>query len=336
MSSCGADTEANSLLTTLLVGEDVTLPVVDFSTDLFLIPDDIAVALKKPVDKLTVEQITTGEIGGSGVFDKIMAGMKAQLKEEFDKNRITGAEYTKVYIALMEGALQNSVQFLVQRDASYWAAISAQIAALTARMALEAAKMQLAESKFRALTAKGQFALVKLQLATEDQNYCVTKFNLETILPLNATQLTTQNAGLLITNNTASFNLDNLLPLQQTKMEKEIDGTDIANLSAQYSLDNLLPAQLSMLLEQVEAQRAQTLDDRTDATPITGLLGKQKALYSQQIVSYMRDAEVKAAKLFTDAWITMKTIDEGLLPPTNFDNASLDEILGVLKTNNAL
>jgi len=84
-------------------------------------------------------------------------------------------------------------------------------------------------------------------------------------------------------------------------------------------------------------QRAQTLDTRSDGvTDVEGVLGKQKDLYTQQITSYRRDAETKVAKLFTDAWITMKTIDEGLSPPTGFTNASLDEILGVLKVNNDL
>lgn len=106
--------------------------------------------------------------------------------------------------------------------------------------------------------------------------------------------------------------------------------------TAQYNLTNMLPQQLEVLKEQTEAQRAQTLDTRVDGTAIVGLLGKQKALYTQQITSYQRDAEVKTAKLFTDAWITQKTMDEGLLPPTGFTNASLDTILTKLKLNNEL
>ena len=73
-----------------------------------------------------------------------------------------------------------------------------------------------------------------------------------------------------------------------------------------------------------------------DGTTVTGLLGKQKELYSQQITSYKRDAEVKAGKLWIDAWITMKTIDEGLLPPDQFTNTEINEVLATLKTNNLL
>lgn len=90
------------------------------------------------------------------------------------------------------------------------------------------------------------------------------------------------------------------------------------------------------LSEQGEASRAQTLDTRTDGIAVTGLMGKQKSLYDQQITSYKRDAEVKAGKLWIDAWITMKTIDEGLLPPDQFSNAEINEVLVALKTNNVI
>lgn len=106
--------------------------------------------------------------------------------------------------------------------------------------------------------------------------------------------------------------------------------------AALFNVENTLPQQLRLLVEQTDAQRAQTHDYRYNGEPVSGSIGKQKELYSQQITSYQRDAEVKAAKLFTDAWITQKTIDEGLVPPTGFTNASLDPILTTLKTNNKL
>lgn len=106
---------------------------------------------------------------------------------------------------------------------------------------------------------------------------------------------------------------------------------------AKFNLEEMLPAQKQLVMEQTEAQHAQTSDTKMDGvTPVTGQVGKQKELYAQQITSYQRDAESKAAKLFTDAWITMKTIDEGLLPPTAFNNASVDEVLNKVKENNDL
>lgn len=111
-----------------------------------------------------------------------------------------------------------------------------------------------------------------------------------------------------------------------------------ANLTKQgQTLDKeleLYPTKKLLLAEQAESQRAQTLDTRSDNVPVSGSMGQQRALYAQQIVSYKRDAEMKAAKVFIDAWTVMKTIDEGLAPPLQFSNANLDTILATLKANN--
>ena len=119
-----------------------------------------------------------------------------------------------------------------------------------------------------------------------------------------------------------------------TKLKLSNEGQNYC--AAKFNVDEILPAQERLLQEQYEVQRAQTMETRSDSLPIKGSIGKQKELYDQQITSYQRDAEVKASKLFTDAWITQKTIDEGLNPPNGFTNASIDTILTKLKSNNGL
>ena len=281
---CGVEIEANSLLTSLVAGEDFSVPVVNLDSPEFQLPGlgDLATE----VVRLTNQDLTSGVVGGTGTFDVIMAGVNAHLKTEYDKGRITGEQYSKVYIALTESALSNSVQFLLGRDQAYWQAVTArlqamaaQAAVVAARVQLETAKVDLQTKRFEALTQKSTFALTKMKLATESVGYCIAEYNLTT----------------------------------------------------------MLPAQLQLVQEQKEAQRAQTMDTRSDGlTPITGQIGKQKDLYSQQITSYQRDSEIKAAKLYTDAWITMKTLDEALLAPTGFTNANLDVVLTAVQTNNNL
>lgn len=109
---------------------------------------------------------------------------------------------------------------------------------------------------------------------------------------------------------------------------------DQAYGTAAYNLANILPQQLKLVKEQTEVQRAQTLDAREDGSAVSGAVGKQKELYSQQITSYKRDAEVKAGRPFIDAWIAMKTIDEGITPPDGFTNASIDKVLARLMLEN--
>ena len=105
---------------------------------------------------------------------------------------------------------------------------------------------------------------------------------------------------------------------------------------SQYNLKSVLPQQLILTKEQTEAARAQTMDTRTDGTPILGSVGKQKELYSQQITSYKRSAETNAAKILSDAFITMKTIDEGLPIPPAFQATEISNAVNMLMYNNQL
>ena len=276
--SCSAEVEANRLLEELTKGDDFALPDIDMSGPEWDIPGGDNSPIFDAITKVTNESLTTREVGGSGTFDALMESAHNHLKAEFKANRITGGEYTKAYIAMMESCMSNAVQFLLGRDQAYWAAAMAQIQAVTARVQLATSKAQFVLAKIQALSAKSEYALTKMKIATESETYCAALFN-----------------------------------------------------AAQ-----MLPQQLKLITEQTEAQRAQTLDTRSDGATVTGSVGKQKELYSQQITSYQRDAEVKASKLFTDAWITQKTIDEGLNPPNGFTNASIDTILTKLKSNNGL
>ena len=286
---CGADTTANTLLTSLLAGNSFDLPDVDLSDDMFQIPVDDG-SLLDNVEKLTNEDLTTRVVDGSGVFDALMSGLSAHLKKEYEQNRITGEQYTKAYTASLGGALQTATSFLLGRDQAYWQAVLAQMQArtteiqvVTARVQLEVAKAQLATARIQAITAEVEFGLTKMKIATEDQQYCLLKVQTE---------------------------------------------------QGEYTLNNIMPTQKTLLEDQVEVQRSQTLDTRTNGVEIKGSVGKQKDLYTQQITSYQRDAEVKAAKLFTDAWITQKTIDEGLNAPGAFRNESVNVILRNIKANN--
>lgn len=298
--SCGAEAEGNSLFQTLTAGVSFDLPQIDVTGPSFQIPGGMDSELYKQVTRIANSELTTTTLDGTGTFDVLMRGFKAHLKEEYNQSRITGAEYTKAYTALVESAMAQGVQFLLGKDASFWQAMSAQIQAITAKLQLETARVRHTTAQLEALNQEATFALTKMRLANENMQYCIGKFNHE-----------------------------QMLPAQKT-------GQDIANRTAVYNLDMIMPQQHELLVEQTEVQRAQTLDTRSDGSTVVGAVGKQKDLYSQQIKSYQRDSELKAAKLFADAWTVQKTVDDGFVAPANFQNPSLDSVLGHIKTNNNL
>ena len=320
--SCGAEAEGNSLFQTLTAGVSFDIPQIDVTGPSFQIPGGMDSELYKEVTRIANSELTTTTLDGTGTFDVLMRGFKAHLKEEYNQSRITGAEYTKAYTALVESAMAQGVQFLLGKDASFWQAMSAQIQAITAKLQLETARVRHTTAQLEALNQEATFALTKMRLANENMQYCIGKFNHEQMLPA-------QKTGQDIANRTAVYNLDMIMPLQKVGLEH-------SNSIALYNLQTMLPQQYELLVEQTEVQRAQTLDTRSDGITVVGAVGKQKDLYSQQIVSYQRDSELKAAKLFADAWTVQKTVDEGFVAPANFQNPSLDSVLGHIKTNNNL
>lgn len=325
--SFGGEIVAGELFTALIAGEDFTIPTVDLNDPLFAIPGDITSELYKPVERITNEQLTEQKTDGNGTFDVAMGGFRAQLVKEFNEGRISGAEYTKAFIALAESAMSGAIQFLIARDQAFWQAQSAQANAIAARVGLATAKVQYATAVMQARNTKAEFAVTKLRLANEDAQYGQTKYQIDNLLPAQFEQLGLQN-------DISTFQRDTMLPLQQAGQETQNDILD-------YQLNTQMPAQVAMINEQKEAQRAQTLDTRSDAEPVTGLLGKQKDLYERQIISYQRDSEVKAAKLFTDIWTVNKTIDEDQYVPNSVGVAidgsgELNTLLETIRTNNGL
>lgn len=311
MASCGAELEANRLLPILTEDATFPIPVVDLTGAEFQFPAGV---LSEKLKSLKITDITDGLIDGAGAFDALMKGFKAHLQKEWDDGRITGDDYTKAYIALTESAMSSSIAFILGKDQAFWQAQLIQVQAFSERVNLETTKVLLAAQQFNAAQARAAYAKTKMETATEEITYCTAKANLEQLIPLQVNKLSLENSGQTTANSIAGYNLSTTLPKQSL----------------------LLDGQLAYTKEQTESQRAQTIDSRTDGSPVTGVLGKQKDLYSQQITSYQRDAELKAARVWSDAWITQKTIDEGLTAPPQFTNANVDSVLSSIRQKNGL
>lgn len=63
-----------------------------------------------------LEKLTTSTINGAGVFDVLMQATKLHLKEEYDAQRITGQEYSTVYLGALSAVLQTATQFLMNEQ----------------------------------------------------------------------------------------------------------------------------------------------------------------------------------------------------------------------------
>ncbi len=103
----------------------------------------------------------------------------------------------------------------------------------------------------------------------------------------------------------------------------DLIGEQELNVQAQVTKSG---AETSLLNQKKLTEEAQILDT-VNEDDVAGLVGKQKELYSNQTLGFIRDAEQKGAKAFTDLWSIAKSTDTDLPLPYNADRVALDVIL---------
>jgi hypothetical protein len=292
------------------------------------------------IPPIVLEDLTTGDVAGSGVFDKLMQVTRAHLDVEFDKNRIRGPEYSQVYLGQLTQVMSASLQFLLQKD----------------KVALESAlieqQMEVAKQQAANLVLEGQNLLLQGQLlAAQKQNLDVerdltiakaeqTRQQTQNLIAekanvlLQAPILTQQKLNLInentrtteqtkqITQQTKNLVNQDLQEIEKTKLvviqaanavlEGKVMVATECKLRAEYDVlleTKTKTAQETALLGQkVATERAQTVGGGVDADSV---IGKQKTLYQAQADGFKRDAEQKAAKLLVDSWNVRRTTDSG-------------------------
>ncbi len=168
---------SKDLLEYLIADKDFNLSDVEWDDSKITIPDDLMTSWKKDVDPVTIEELTSRQAFGSGIFDAIMESIHNHLKIEYESGRITGAEYATTYTRLTEAGLTNAVQFCLQKNQAYYNGVLAQAQAVTAgiqaQLAALTAKLQFAKTKAEALHIAAEYALTTMKLSTEDAQHAL-------------------------------------------------------------------------------------------------------------------------------------------------------------------
>lgn len=369
MADCNADTQANDLFTSLTTDAPST-PTIDFTGSDYTYTKDSTSTLYADISGIVLADLTECDLDGDGVFDKLMVSVDLHIAREFKNNRITGDQYAEVYTSLVNSVLNQSTQFLLTRDQAKWAAIAAQMEARSAEIKATEAVVSLEKTKIEAQIAlaqmkdvTAQYGLTKMRIANEDANYCLTTAKTDTevytsgtLLPSQVAMNDVQSGRILpaeasykefevsdiqpIEKDTAAYNLASILPAQKALVDEQIEAAhaQVSDTLTDGVTDvvGLLGRQRTLLDEKYETERAQTVDTRSNGSNIVGSIGKQKELYTQQIDAYVKDAEYKAGKMYLDAWITQKTLDDGLAAPDELTNTTINTVLNKVRLNNGL
>ena len=309
-------TEINQIYTPLLTGLSFDLavpPELDTIDWVTALPEFTPTAPPN-IPAITLDTLTVGDdtLTGDGAFDVIMRAVNKHLEDQFKKNRLSASEWGKVYIQGIELALAQAANYVVASNAAAW---EGEKSKQQAQM-LELQKAILAqESRTKILeTASAKLAMSKMQIdAYVAQGQLVgTKVGI----------------GNVYHDILAKEAQEELLHEQvdvaraQTKETLREGGPIVGHLAVDKQVKL---RQVVLADEQIDAARAQTKGTILDGvTPVTGILGSQKALYDQQKESYIHDSMNKAARVLADGWTTQKTVDDGWTPPNAFLNAYID------------
>ena len=173
------DKTASELEYNLTQGLSFSLPNIDWDDEAFKIPKELMEAVHSKPTPITIDNLTSRQFGGNGVFDAIMESLYNHLNKEYESGRISGAGYSQAWLGCMQAALSGSIQFLLNKDKAYWESLQAQITALTSLIGNYTAKVQLAIAQAQAHQNRANYALTKLKLASENANYGYAMENME-------------------------------------------------------------------------------------------------------------------------------------------------------------
>ena len=229
--------------------------------------------------------VTDGSVSGNGIFDIWMRSLGAHLKREYAEQRITGDEYAKAYISLMNNLLNTAVGFLTQ---------DAQLA------------MSQEQMRHDITISDAQLAMAQTKL-THDTKISDAQLVIEQDKLKQDTKIS-----------------DAQLTLAQSKLSHETQLLDaqVEHLSAQVSLANkeltlkdkelaLKDKQVALAEAQIKAAQVQ-YQDTIDGKAIGGVLGKQMKVYDAQAKGFKDNALQAATKIMVDTWNIRRQTDEGL------------------------
>ena len=322
-----AETRAGALFTAL--DAPFTLPNVDLSGASYLLPSESNNPFYATINKIELENLTEGAVGGTGAFEVLMSSLSGHLRAEYEKGRITGDQYAKAYIEMTGMAMQTAMGFVMGKEQAYWQAMlareqgkKAEVEVVQAAVTLEIAKAQLAMTRNQVELTQAQLVLTKMQLATEDAKFELT---------WEQKDLTDQQRLLAVQQTAVQVK-------QGTLMDKQILQTEKQTLMIEAQTDVqekqllVMDEQIDLTKEQAQVAHAQWSDNTIGtSTAVTGMVKKQKDLLVKQAEAFDRDADARIAKMMIDTWIVQRTTNENETIPASLNDDNINEVVNKVR-----
>lgn len=238
---------------------------------------------------ISVEQLTTKSIDGTGVFDILMQAVQVRLDAEFTKGRITGPNYSEVYLGSLTTVIGQSLQYVLSKEQT-----EAQIALIAAQTAQATKQTELLTVEIS--KAEAELAILTQRLATGllEQDQIIAQTSLigeqESEVTARIAQLSAETAQ---------------MPVKTAQIEAQTDQITQQTLNV-VRQGTQLDKQTLLIQEQTlnETKNGARITADTDSIiQKTANMVSEKALLTQQLAT----GELQQAKLSED---TLNTIQE--------------------------
>lgn len=258
------------------VDADIEVPTFEYNDD-GIFEDFIANLKDYEVEPLTNLSITNDD--GTGTLDVLTDKLKKLLLEEYNSNRITGAEYTKALQALIAEAMGQAIQFSLQKDSQRYQADKLRLDAINSMYQAMVSKTQIAKVQYETETQKINFLRNKLQTVKDSIELNAAKANLDLLFPI---QLNLEDRKInLIEAQTKNAKVQDLLYKQQIQSFRLRDlSQSLAIMQASHS---------SQLMSNPETNHLLIAGDRINDTNDSLSMLNQIKRYFESATSALED-----------------------------------------------
>jgi hypothetical protein len=300
----------------------------------------LSISTSNTTVKLT--DLTHATVAGNGVFDVLMRAVKAHLEQEWTAGRIKGTEYSTVYLSALQTTLQTALQFVLSQEKT-----NQEIELVKAQ--IEVQKQQAANLLLEAANIPKQGIVLDKQAldlvaATALKGVQVSQVTAETLNIPKQGQLIDAQTGV---QNQQAANLSAEaanIPKQGLLIDAQrtVQTQQAANLLAEAS--NIPKQGLLIDANKLKADAEKGLLDQKKVTEVaqvdgsvvnaSSVIGKENAVRTEQAITFVRDAEQKAAKLMVEFMSAAVVADSGQLSnvtTANLNAASIGSVVTKLK-----
>jgi hypothetical protein len=250
---------------------------------------------------LDIRSLSTGESAGSGLYEELMRAGNSHILQEFKAGRLVGEAYASVYLGAMQANLSAAIQYLLQYE--------------TVNKNLEVLDEQIKQNQ-------KQNELLELQKEQLSIANATAKYNLDVMLPAQLLQLKKQTELVVEQVNQATAQTAQITAqIALTKKQQDLVDEQIRDAKDKYTnpTGGLNKAQYDKLMaekviadQKLITEKAQT-SSSINGTAVGGLIGQEMTLKKNQGDSFLRNAEIQVAKLYSDAFSVMYSTDaEGM------------------------